>query len=195
MLNGTDEPLAQLDDSQLIALCLDGQEAAWEALIARYQRLVYSIPLKSGLGPEAAADVFQSVCVRLLEHLGALKDHGKLASWLITTTTRECWRLSNRRRREAPIGEGGDMGDGPALPEVADDRPIAEAEHLQLEQQQKVRQAVEALPERCRALVELLYYAEERPSYGEISRRLEMPVPSIGPTRSRCLEKLKRLLT
>jgi RNA polymerase sigma factor (sigma-70 family) len=194
VLKGTDEPLTQLDDSHLIALCLDGQEAAWEALIVRYQRLVYSIPLKAGLGPEAAADIFQSVCVRLLEHLGKLKDRDKLASWLITTTTRECWRFSNRQRREAPIGEGGEAGDAPPPLEVADERPLAEIEHLQLEQQQQVRQALESLPERCRALVELLYYADDRPTYEEISRRLDMPVPSIGPTRARCLEKLRRSL-
>ena len=196
MLKGTDESLTQLDDSDLITLCLDGREAAWETLIARYQRLVYSIPLKAGLGPEAAADVFQSVCVRLLEHLGALKDRGKLASWLITTTTRECWRVSNRQRREAPIGEGGDIsGDVRPAPELVDARPLAEHEHLQLERQQQVRQALEALPERCRALVELLYFSDDRPSYEEIARRLEIPVPSIGPTRARCLEKLRKLLT
>ena len=195
MLNVSEEPLDQLDDPSLIELCLDGRDAAWETLIARYQRLVYSIPLKAGLGPEAAADIFQAVCVRLLEHLEGIKDRGKLASWLITTTTRECWRYSQRHRREAPIGEGGDAEDGPGAPEIADVRPLAEEEQLQLAEQQRVRQAVAALPDRCRALVELLYYADDRPSYEEISRRLEMPIPSIGPTRARCLEKLRRLLT
>jgi RNA polymerase sigma factor (sigma-70 family) len=190
----TERPLAGLDDRELIALCLEGEEAAWETIIRRYQRLVYSIPLKAGLGEEAAADVFQSVCVRLVEHLGTLKDRGKLASWLITTTTRECWRSSNRRRREAPLGEGGDGGAPPAGLEVADERPLPEHEHLQLEQQERVRRAVEALPDRCRALLELLYYNEDRPSYEEISRRLDIPVPSIGPTRARCLDKLRKLM-
>ncbi len=194
MRNAPDLPLAQLEDHDLIALCLDGEEAAWEALIRRYQRLIYSIPLKAGLGEEIAADVFQSVCVRLVEHLKALKDRGKLASWLITTTTRECWRTSNRRRREAPIGEGGDSDDAIGLPELADERPLPEDEQLQLATQQRVRQALEGLPDRCRALLELLYYVEDRPSYEEISRRLEMPVPSIGPTRARCLAKLRKLL-
>jgi RNA polymerase sigma factor (sigma-70 family) len=189
-----ERPLAQLDDQELIGLCLDGVEAAWETLVRRYQRLVYSIPLKAGLGEEAASDVFQSVCVRLVEHLGALKDRGKLASWLITTTTRECWRTSNRSRREAPIGEGGDADDGPPVREVADERPLAEDEQLRLEEQQRVRGAVDGLPERCRELISLLYYAEERPSYEEISRRLQMPVPSIGPTRARCLEKLRKIM-
>lgn len=194
MPQGSEEAPVQIDDHQLIARCLEGNETAWAALIGRYQRLVYSIPLKSGMGEDAAADIFQSVCMRLLEHLGSLKDHGKLASWLITTTTREVWRTSSRSRREAPIGEGGDDDDRPTFAEPVDERPLAEEEQLQLETQQRVREAVDALPERCRNLIELLYYAEDRPSYEEISRRLEMPVPSIGPTRARCLDKLRKIM-
>jgi RNA polymerase sigma factor (sigma-70 family) len=189
----SDSPRERPDDRDLVSLCLDGDEAAWESLIRRYQRLVYSIPIRYGMGEEVAADVFQSVCVLLLEHLHALKDRGKLASWLITTTTRECWRLSHRLRREAPIGEMVE-DDDPALPEVVDERPLAEEEQIQLEEQQRVREAVNALPDRCRSLLELLYYDAASPSYEEISRRLEMPVPSIGPTRARCLEKLRKLL-
>lgn len=191
---GSDRPLVERDDEQLIELCLDGDEAAWEAIVHRYQRLVYSIPLRMGMGEDAASDVFQSVWVRLLEHLAGLKDRGKLASWLITTTTRECWRSSNRSRREAPLGEGGDVDDDLPRPEMADTRPLVEEEQVQLVEQQRLRQAVGALPDRCRSLVELLYYEEDRPSYEEISRRLGMPVPSIGPTRARCLEKLRKLL-
>ena len=191
---GSDRPLVERDDEQLIELCLGGDEAAWEALVSRYQRLVYSIPLRMGMGEDAASDVFQSVWVRLLEHLGGLKDREKLASWLITTTTRECWRASNRGRREAPIGEGGDADEALPRLEIADTRPLAEQEQLQLVEQQRLRQAVDALADRCRSLVEMLYYEEDRPSYEEISRRLGMPVPSIGPTRARCLEKLRKLL-
>mgnify|MGYP000867452106 CR=1 FL=1 len=193
MRKAAEKSLAQLDDHELAARCLEGHEAAWEALVHRYQRLVYSIALRHGFTEDAASDVFQSVWMRLLEHLPALNDRSKLASWLITTTTRECWRVSHKHRREAPIGEGGDE-DVPAMPEVVDHRPLAEEEHLQLEQQQQLRQAVAALPDRCRELVTLLYYEEERPSYEEISRRLEMPVPSIGPTRARCLGKLRRII-
>ena len=191
---GSDRPLVERDDEQLIELCLGGDEAAWEALVSRYQRLVYSIPLRMGMGEDAASDVFQSVWIRLLEHLSGLKDREKLASWLITTTTRECWRASNRGRREAPVGEGGDADEALPRLEIADTRPLAEQEQLQLVEQQRLRQAVDALADRCRSLVEMLYYEEDRPSYEEISRRLGMPVPSIGPTRARCLEKLRKLL-
>jgi RNA polymerase sigma factor (sigma-70 family) len=188
--SGTD--LSQLDDHALIARCVEGEDLAWEVLVRRYQRLVYSIPIRYGLGEEVASDVFQAVCLLLLEHLPSLKDRGKLASWLITTTTRESWRLAHRLRREAPIGEGGE--EERPLAEVVDERPLAEEEQVRLAEQHRVRAAVGHLPDRCRALLELLYYAEDRPSYEEISRRLGMPVPSIGPTRARCLEKLRRLL-
>jgi RNA polymerase sigma factor (sigma-70 family) len=185
--------LARLDDAGLVALCLGGDGAAWEALVGRYQRLVYSIPLKYGMGADASADVFQAVWTSLFEHLGGLADRGKLASWLITTTRRECWSVSNRLRREAPIGEGGEDEDQ-RLNAVEDDRPLAEDEQIRLEEQQRVRAAVAALPERSRELIELLYFTEDRPSYEEISRRLGIPVASIGPTRARCLKKLQKLL-
>ena len=187
----------RLEDHDLIVRCIDGEEAAWEALVRRYQRLIYSIPVRYGLGEDVSGDVFQSVCLVLLEHLGALKDRGKLASWLITTTTRECWRVTNRGRREAPIGEGGDPDedDRTGFPELVDGRPLADEEQIRLEEQQRVRDAVGKLPDRCRDLVELLYYTEDKPSYEEISRRMSMPVPSIGPTRARCLEKLRKLMS
>jgi RNA polymerase sigma factor (sigma-70 family) len=183
----------QLDDSSLIARCLAGDEAAWEALISRYQRLIYSIPIRYGMGEEVAADVFQAVSMRMLERLDTVKDRTRLGAWLIMTTRRECWRVSHRLRREAPIGEGGDDEDE-YRSELVDDRPLVDDEMLQLEEQQRVREAVAALPERARELLELLFFAEDRPSYEEISRRLGMPVASIGPTRARALEKLRALL-
>ncbi len=186
--------LDRLDDPALIERCLDGEEPAWEALIRRYERLVYSIPMRYGMGEEVAADVFQSVCARLLEHLGTLKDRKKLASWLIMTTKRECWQVSHRLRREAPIGEGGDDDEERRDFDLLDDGPRADEELVRIERHEELRRAVSMLPDRSRELIELLFFAEDRPSYEEISRRLGMPVSSIGPTRGRCLEKLRELL-
>lgn len=190
----TSEPsMKELDEQALVRQCLAGSESAWEEVIRRYRRLIYSIPIRAGLGEEGAADVFQTVCLKLLEHLSKLKDHEKLASWIITTTNRESWRLSGRTRREAPIGEGGEADSTmPVLSELIDEKPLAEDEHIALQRQAAVRIAVDSLSERCRNLLELLYFVEERPSYEEVSRRMEMPVASIGPTRARCLEKLRK---
>ena len=187
-----EDGLDRLDDPSLIAHCLEGDEGAWEALIQRYQRLVYSIPMRYGMGEPVASDIFQSVCLLLLEHLGTLKDREKLSSWLIVTTRRECWKVSGRLRREAPIGEMVEEDESPI--EIVDERPLADDELLLLERQQRVREALQALPERSRELVELLFYTEDPPSYEEIARRLDMPVASIGPTRARAIEKLRALL-
>src|SRR5215510_5741988 len=83
----------KLDDRALVRACLKGDTDAWEALILRYQRLIYSIPIRAGFSPVDAADIFQSVCVKLLEKLSTLRKQEKISSWLMTTTTRECWRL------------------------------------------------------------------------------------------------------
>ncbi len=186
--------LAQRDDRQLVAACLAGEPAAWEALISRYQRLIYSIPLKARLSPDDAADIFQSVSLKLYEKLATLRDHDKISSWLITTATRECWRLAARNRREAaPPGFGGEDDTNPTA-DIPATAPLADEEREMLERGQAVRQAIASLPERCRELLSILFYQPEEWSYAEIAQRMNMPVPSIGPTRARCLEKLKKLL-
>jgi len=189
-----DEKLEALDDEALVRLCVDGDEAALTALVVRYRRLVYAIPFRYGFRAEGAADVFQSVWLRFIEKLPTIQDPRRIAGWLATTTVRECWRASERARREPPIGEGGDAEVAPMRHEPVDLRPLADEEQVMLELQHRVRTAVELLPERCRLLLELLFYEDEPASYAEISRRLGMPADSIGPTRARCLAKLRQLM-
>ena len=185
--------LADRDDRTLVAACLEGDHSAWEALIARYQRLIYSIPIKARLSQDDAADIFQSVCLKLYEKLTTIRDSEKISSWLITTTSRECWRLSGRNRRESIPG-GGAEDDDSFLKEIPAAGPLADEQRETLEQQQQVRQAVEALPDRCRELITMLFYRKDELSYVDIAGRMKMPVPSVGPTRARCLEKLRKLL-
>ncbi|HKP13909.1 MAG TPA: sigma-70 family RNA polymerase sigma factor, partial [Blastocatellia bacterium] len=188
------DDVAQREDRDLIAACLAGDSAAWEALVARYQRLVYSIPLKARLSADDAADIFQSVWLKLYEKLAGLRDHEKLSSWLITTTTREVWRVSSRNRRDSPPAGPDDDEQGNPLEQIAATAPLADAESETLEQQQLVRAALDALPDRCRNLLTMLFYEKDELSYAEIAQRMEMPVPSVGPTRARCLDKMKKLL-
>src|ERR1700760_507376 len=96
--------LKQREDHELIADCLQGDHQAWAELITRYRRLIYSIPIKARLSPDDAADIFQSVCLKLYEKLATLREYDKIRSWLITMTTRECWRVSAQRRRESTQG-------------------------------------------------------------------------------------------
>jgi RNA polymerase sigma factor (sigma-70 family) len=187
------DPVA-LEDRQLIVACLEGDAGAWEALIARYQRLIYSVPLKARLSQSDAADVFQAVCLKLYEKLQTLRDHEKLSSWIITTATRESWRAASHRRRDLVLQGSGKEAGAELLDELADARPLADEQREMLERQQIVRQAVAALPERCSELVEMLFYRKDELSYAEIARRMDMPISSVGPTRARCLGKLRKLL-
>ena len=191
--NAPQADVSQRDDRQLIADCLSGEQASWEALIFRYRRLIYSIPLKLALSPEDAADIFQAVCVKLYERLPTLRDHDRLSSWLITIATRECWRISARNRRDASAGFVA-QDDSHALDNIPATALLADDERELLERQQVVRQSVERLPERCRDLLTMLFFQPDELSYADVARRMDMPVPSVGPTRARCLEKLKRLL-
>jgi RNA polymerase sigma factor (sigma-70 family) len=189
-----DAQIAQHEDHHLIRACLAGDSAAWETLVARYQRLVYSIPLKARLSADDAADIFQSVWLKLYEKLASLRDHEKLASWLITTTTREVWRVAARHRRERTQAIADSDDHNESHKEIAAPTPLADAERELLEQQQLVREAIESLPERCRQLLTMLFYEKDESSYADIGGRLGMPVSSVGPTRARCLEKMKKLL-
>lgn len=182
------------DDHQLVAACLNGDQSAWEALIARYQRLIYSIPVKTGLSQDDAADIFQSVCLKLYEKLSSIRDTERISSWLITTTSRECWRLSARNRRESLPPGSADDENSDLLAELPATGPLADEERETLERQHQVRQGIDSLPDRCQQLITMLFYQKDELSYVDIARRMKMPVPSIGPTRARCLEKLKKLL-
>ena len=192
-LSEVGDELAQRGDRELIVACLDGDSTAWETLITRYQRLIYSIPMKARLSSDDAADIFQSVCLKLYEKLSTLRDYERISSWLITTTTREVWRVTARNRRDVTTASS-DEESAYAINQIPSTGPLADEQRQALEQQQIVRESVEALPERCRNLVTMLFYEKDELSYADIARRMNMPVPSVGPTRARCLEKLKKLL-
>lgn len=173
-------------DPELVAMCLKGDAQAWEALITRYRRLVYSVPVRFGFTSADAADVFQGVCLKLLEHLHEVKDETKISAWLVTTTTRQCLHLRSLKYRES-----GTEDDFDEQPDPGDN---LEEMRILTEQQQAVREAVEQLATRCRALIEVLYFDTRQLSYEEISAEMRIPVASIGPTRARCLDKLRTIL-
>jgi RNA polymerase sigma factor (sigma-70 family) len=173
-------------DPELVSMCLKGDGHAWEALIIRYRRLIYSVPVRFGFEEADASDVFQAVCLKLLEHLHEVKDESRISGWIVTTTTRQCLHVKSLKSRET-TGEDG-------LQEPQD--PALNLEELRIltEQQQAIRDAVEELTGRCRSLIGKLYFDHSFPSYDEISVQMGIPVASIGPTRARCLEKLKTIL-
>ena len=177
----------QHSDTELVSLCLQGDSLAWEALIQRYRRLIYAIPVRFNFTPSDASDVFQSTCLALIEHLHELRDERRLSSWLITTTSRQCIRLRVQRYRE-PGAEDEDFG------ESEDPTENLEDIRVQMEERQTIREGVELLPDRCRELIALLYFENRIPNYEEVAQVLSIPVASVGPTRARCLEKLRTIL-
>lgn len=186
----TVERLALLPDSELIDACLGGNSQAWEALLIRYQRLVYSVPIRYGFPEHDANDIFQNVSILLFDNLAKLRDRERLGAWLVITTRRECWRMFRRR-------PGPDPNTTSEAVELDDQTPGAahvEDDFLTLERQSLVRAAVETLGDPCRKLITLLFYTDPRPDYSTVAQELAISEGSIGPTRARCLGKLMNIL-
>jgi len=180
-------------DEAIVAACRRGDESAWESLVKRYQRLVYSIPRRAGLDEDAAADIFQNVFASLVERLDAIEQPDRVSAWLVTAARRETWRVVlNQKASRSNIIQG--EGEEDPLLEIQDDAPLAEEEMLRLEKQHQVRLAVESLDERCQQLLKLLFYSSEPPPYSKVAAELGLPEGSIGPNRARCLQKLLRIL-
>lgn len=186
---------AELSDEDLVARCREGREAAWSTLVRRYQRLVYTVPRRAGLSEAQAADVFQATFTKLFEHLHRIDDASRVRAWLVTTARRESLRLLEEGRRivEFTSVDGDDDGADP-IAQIADPAPLPEALLDELQQQDRVRRALERLDARSRQLLEWLFLDDQPPSYTEIAARLGIAEGSIGPTRARCLAKLRTLL-
>lgn len=181
-------------DEELVLACRRGDEAAWEVLVRRYQRLIYAIPRRAGLDDEAAADVFQRTFAQLLNKLDALEQPSRIGAWLTTTAKRESWRMAQRDRLTVPLPTASsDEGDDEPA-DLRDDAPLPEEAVEQLEQQHAIRLALQAIDETCRKLLTLLFFRPEPPPYSEIAQTLGMSEGSIGPIRARCLQKLRKQL-
>jgi RNA polymerase sigma factor (sigma-70 family) len=179
-------------DEELIQACRRGEAAAWEALIVRYQRLVYSIPRRAGLDEDRSAEIFQRVFEKLVEHLGRIEQPARIGAWLTMTARREVWHLSQRESTVQPLAQGDNPED--ETNQLPDSAPLPDEILLRLEEQHTVRMAVATLDERCRRLLTLLFYRPDPPPYTEVAMVLGMSEGSVGPTRIRCLQKLRRLL-
>lgn len=172
------------DDSQLIAACVDGEEQAWVTLINRYSRLIYTIPLRFGFSKMIADEIFQETCLILLEKLDSLQQTERVRSWLVTVCKRVCIQHM-RQNKDVQTIEG---------LEVDGRFPDLDSELILLEQQHLVQEAMQRLPARCQELIQALFFDESPASYDDIAAMLNISKGSIGPTRSRCLEKLHQEL-
>lgn len=186
--------LSKAEDSALVRACQKGEAAAWEALVNRYQRLIYAVPRRAGLNDDQCADVFQRTFALLFQHIDRIEQPERVRAWLVTTARRETLRLIRKDGQLQPLpGEAGD-GEAETAGVLLDPTPLPEEALLQLEEQHLVRAGLMKMDERCRQLITLLFYHPEPMPYDQVAAMVGVPVGSIGPTRARCLQKLRRLL-
>jgi RNA polymerase sigma factor (sigma-70 family) len=178
--------VSDLSDPQLIQECLDGNSDAWEVLVNRYRRLIYSIPFKWGLQRDDAMEIFQAVWLDCFQELQSLRDVDRLQAWLVRIAVRKCYRFSAARRgrpQDVEIVETDHVAEDPS------------GEVLRrLDQEQMIRTGISKLTERCQQVIQALFFEEPFPGYAAIASRLGLSSNSIGFTRDRCLERLGRLL-
>jgi len=180
-------PGSEWSNTRLVQECLEGNEAAWNALVDRFKNLIYSIPVKYGAPPQDAADIFQAVCLDLFNELPKLRDAEALAAWLIRITSHKCyhWKQSQRPGSDADERE---------LESHADAGPIAPDVLAEVEREEMVRESLHQLTPRCRRMIELLFFEQPPIPYEEVARRLNLARGSIGFIRGRCLKRLKKIL-
>ncbi len=168
--------------AELVRAAAEGDQAAWNGLVDRYNGLVWSVARSHRLAAADASDVVQTTWLRLVENLGRLQDPERVGAWLATTARRECLRTLRHSARLLPTEE---------LPDEGVDARL-DAALLVEERDRALWQAFGGLSDRCQALLRILV-ADPPPSYEDIGAALDMPIGSIGPTRQRCLERLRGL--
>lgn len=168
---------------ELIQAAGEGDAAAWDAIVDRFEGLVWATARAHRLSPADAADVTQTTWLRLVENLDRINDPERLGGWLATTARRECLRHLRLHGRELKFDDDS-VFEAPSEG-AAEDRLIVR------ERNDALRRAFAGIGERCQALLRMLS-APEPPSYEEIGAALRMPIGAIGPTRARCLDKLRR---
>ncbi len=160
-----------------------GDQAAWGHLVERYNSLVWSVARSFRLSTHDATDITQTTWLRLVEHLDGIKEPDSIGSWLATTARNECLAHLRRQGRYGVPLE--------TVPEVADVRAAPGDALLTQERDSELWAALGKVPERCQQLLRILA-SDPPPTYEEVGAALSMAVGSIGPTRARCLEKLRQ---
>ncbi|HEY2550219.1 MAG TPA: sigma-70 family RNA polymerase sigma factor [Streptosporangiaceae bacterium] len=176
-----------VDVGLLVRRAATGDLRAWQLLVEQYNRLIWAMTRDFRLVESDAADVVQATWLRLLEHIDRIEHPARVGSWLAVTARHECLRSVAARKKIVLVHDHDDLSGGMAHEPEIDERLLA------AERAEAVRDALARLPEQWQRLLEMLM-ADPPASYAEISDQLGLPVGSIGPTRGRCLAKLRVLL-
>ncbi len=179
-------------DAELFIACRRGDESAWNALVDRYQRLIFAIPRRAGLSEEQASDILQEVFLTLFEKLDEIEQPEKIRSWLVSTAKFKTWGLvrsekgfySNESEEEMEL----------EMANLPDALPLADAVLIELEEQHLIRTALKELEERCRKILSMIYLQDAAASYAEVAIAIGVGETSISPLRARCLKKLEKIL-
>jgi RNA polymerase sigma factor (sigma-70 family) len=174
-------------DAELVERVRAHDPEGWRLLVERYSGRVWAVARSQGLDRERAADVAQTVWLNLLHGADKVREPNAIAAWLVTVARREAIRVDRLSKRALPVDD--EHFDRQAAPGVDHDHAaILDADGA------VVRRSMAQLGDRCRELLQLLYSSDEL-SYTEISSLLDMPIGSIGPTRARCLDRLRTIAT
>jgi RNA polymerase sigma factor (sigma-70 family) len=176
------------DLAGLLAAAADGDQRAWDQIVDRFTNLLWSIGRAHRLDTSSINDVIQTTWLRLLENIHTIRDPDRLAGWLATTARRECLAMLRRSGRESP---GLDAEDVITIPD--DSAPPVDRRLLLEERDLELWQCFSRLSDQCQSLLRVLMEVEPA-SYAEISSSLDLPIGSIGPTRMRCLRKLRDIV-
>src|ERR1700751_3325981 len=182
------KPSGVWSDTRLVKKCLSGNEKACSLLIEKYKALIYSIPVKYGLPADEAADVFQATCMEVLARFPELREPRALPKWLMQVAHHQCYRWKQQQRRTVSRDAEPDLPE-PEAP------AIAESLVEQTQEEQILREAVRLLSPQCQRLVSLLFFETPPRPYAEVAKELGLAQGSIGFTREKCLERLRRHLS
>ena len=170
----------------LVSAARQGSEDALGQIVTELSPLLWQVARAAGLSSGDAEDVLQTAWMRLVAHLDDIHDSAALTAWLVITTKREAWRVRAAERRQLPA-------DQDLFAEVPDQGPGSEEQVILGDQRRALWAAIGRLNARCQELLRVIAFAP-RPDYAAVAGALGMPVGSIGPTRGRCLAKLRALL-
>lgn len=177
--------MADPTTGELLAAAAEGDAHAWNTIVERYERLVWSVVRGFRLGEATAADVCQTVWLRLVENCQRIREPDRLPAWLCATAKNECLRTVRTQQRTIPSDFDYDL--------VDHDAGELDTTLLRDEQLERLAAAFDELADDCRRLLRLLV-TDPPLDYDTISELIGRPKGSIGPTRARCLEKLRRIL-
>jgi len=183
-----DVGLSHRPDEWLVKECLKGNQDAWNAILEKYQKLIYSVPIRYGLSVSDAGDIFQQVCIDVLESLAQLREPRSLAAWLIRIASHRCLQWAGRERRFQSFDFEAMADIGPitrATPDtVLHDLACGQALHA----------AIAEIPSRCQELIRMLFFTAPAVPYEDVAKRLGIAKGSVGFIRMRCLTRLRTKL-